>query len=1017
MAKKISALAAASAVNDADIFPFVQGGVTKKVSASALKKYVANNQFLPEGKYSPILFTKNHGYANRKPDNSRDVPLHDASAGANPNFPTARKASIAIVSVDGTVNGQTVTRGDILQANRHNPTTAEHWNIIRDSSAEFTAAVEAAQGSPIELNGTYLINDANPDAAVYITGNAYIFYNLNSTFLFQTVNDTYAATNTIQVQCTALAMGNYIEEQTGTGLQRASRFAVSPADAAKFSLNQMMIAVANVATPNTAASSSKSWLREPFRIQAIDLVAGYIYADKKLAWHDEIDDATLIYINSINTDRAVVVTGNITLGGAPSFVGESLGWWMTLNGDQVAATITGNSGSSRTITKANHRMKVGEYIQVGTVSGTLNTSCKITGVTTDTITFTVPTTEDWNDVPFSLGTSGTLYYRPAFVTTSSTTLGGALIAEHANGSHITIKTNKLWASGVRIRHSNYCTVNLESANANNPRTQNDNAVTGRLVYPSECYGGGENVFYLKGSGGRHIFTDNSASTSTAFNQARWFDLMGLSINVRVFIDGEEGADGGPADTHDGSRGAYIKAYVHNPSRQNSQASYQGFYGNVRGANENRLGSQKGGYEGLVFRKIPGPVNNVHKIDLKFSDMPWGNSNTMAVRAETLAAVTNKPKVIGKLDVKNCGRGFKIENGWDFNLEEFTHKDVAYAAGYVLSTAKFQASVMNLSYAANTTGLTTRFGFLMDDTAEFNFGVMNVTLGTAANPAELFTDNDGDAGKKVTIGVLNITAPTGVAMPNILEAGAEGNFTLKVGMVIFNGEVQNISTLTTKGDLLVRTATALARLPAGNPGNILTPNANDNEGLVWVPGRTPNIKSGRILTTPVGNSIAQNNIAADGIYFGLFYVHKRMSFSDFMFSVFTTTGGSFKVGLYPCAANTADVENRPTGVPLATGLVGPITTASTQAPQSVAMPLTLDPGYYWGAVLPNTLSSVNCSSTTAYGQILGAGNMTTHGGRISYTAAGLYAAGLPDLTGVPLTYTEGSTNPYLGLMIV
>ena len=974
--------------------------------------------FAPAGKYSPLVFTPNDGYANRQPSISRTVPLHDASSGAAPSFTTAKKRGIAVVSVAGTINGIAVSRGDLLMANRNSPTLVSHWDVVKDCSAEFVAAVEAAQGAPLELNGTYLINDANPDAPVNLIGDFYIFNNLDRSFLFQLANDTYATANTIQVKCSALGLGSYTEQTTLVALQRGSRFTLqTSADAANFSPGQMMTAYCDAVAPETAASSSKGYLRESFRIQAIDTASGYIYADKVLKWHTEIAGATNIYINSINSDRSVRIVGG-TIGGAPSFVGKSLGWNKTLRGDQETGTITANSGASRTINSPGHMLVAGLKVHVGSVSGTTHTTCPVTSVIdADNFTITIPTKQDWNNSAPGIGTSGSIYYRPAFVINNFVHLGGSLIVEHANNSYINVKTNRLWAAGVRIRHSSYCRTWVEGFNNNDPYTQNNNT-TGRLVYQGEDYGGSENWFDIKGQCGRHAFTSNSATTTQAFDATHWYDRSGNAVNTEVNID-EEGADGGGADTHPGANGVVIHSKSRRPNRQNYEGSYQGFGGNVRGSNETRYHRQTGGYEGVVLRAFENQAGSVHQLNLDINDIPYANSNTMAFRSEDYTAIGNKPRVSGKWKFKNVGRGFKIDDGGiDVRLSDFEHLDIALAAGYIVGTSKFHADVMHLGYVNNTSGQATRSGILMDGASEISAPIINLNLGATANPAAIFVDNDNIAGKKVTYGLLNITDPYGVGMPAIVTPGRGANFTVQGGIVIYNGAVQNISVqnmspITTKGDLLVRSATALQRLPVGLPGKLLVPNSNDANGVNWYASPRLNLKPGRILTSPIGNSLAANALNAGIQYFAYVYVHKRTTFSALMFATVAVTAASYNIGVYADAANNADVPSIPTGLPIAAVTVGPVTTTVATS-QSGAVAVTLDPGGYWMSIQPSVNGTINCSTSTAYGPLIGAGDMTTAGARISYTNA--FSNGLADLTSVTLVYTEGSTNPYLGLVV-
>lgn len=112
--------------------------------------------FQPSGKYSPLKMGQWDGWANGEPDDGT-AATHDASAGAVPSFTTAKKRQICIATVAGTLGGRTVSKGDLLMALRNNPTEAGHWAIIADSTAELEAALLAAEGSDVYMNGTFLL--------------------------------------------------------------------------------------------------------------------------------------------------------------------------------------------------------------------------------------------------------------------------------------------------------------------------------------------------------------------------------------------------------------------------------------------------------------------------------------------------------------------------------------------------------------------------------------------------------------------------------------------------------------------------------------------------------------------------------------------------------------------------------------------------------------------------------------------------------------------------------------------
>ena len=135
------------------------------------------------------------GWANGNSDGGT-AATHDASGGAVPSFTTAKRRSICIVTVAGTLGTATLNKGDLLMALKNNPTTAADWAVIADSTTEFNAAVEAAQGSPVALYGTFLLKTANPDAAINLIGDYTILNQCGYPAIYQSANNTRAALQT-----------------------------------------------------------------------------------------------------------------------------------------------------------------------------------------------------------------------------------------------------------------------------------------------------------------------------------------------------------------------------------------------------------------------------------------------------------------------------------------------------------------------------------------------------------------------------------------------------------------------------------------------------------------------------------------------------------------------------------------------------------------------------------------------------------------------------------------------------
>lgn len=923
--------------------------------------------FRPSDKFSPIVADVNAEWANGQDDVSRTIPTHDASAGAVPSYTTAKKGSFAIVTVAGTLGTKAVSKGDLLMAAKDNPTVATDWYPIRDCTSQFEDAVEAAGGGYLWLQGTYLLQNANPDAQIKLKGDFCILNRCGYPAINQTSNTTYATAATSNYQCSAVtkAIGN--DPVSGTSLQQSTRFTLSTiGNATNFKTGQMIKCFTDKATPETAALSAKVYVAECFKVQLVDTVNGYVYADRVLQMHPEVAAATNIYLHILNDDRAMKIEGALLMG-APTIIGESVGWWRTLVGDEVSSTITGNSGSDRTISRTAHNLIANQYVIVGTSSGTLHTTCKVKSVTNaNTFVITVPSTQDHSASSPSIGTSGTLYYAPAFVTSNfdSVTHGGSIQVLHANKSFIRYRVSKLWSSGVRPKFSNYCETYLEgSYNGNNPYTDNDN-VSGRLRYDYENYSGSQNKFYGRGVGtGRHMHADSTPDTSSAWAATMWTS-QGCNTGEWVELE-EESADGGGADTHQGNFGARIISRCKYPCVLPVSASYKGFGGNLRGSNEWRTHEQIGGFEGLILRKYEQQAGAMHRIDLDVRDIPYASTSNLAFRAESMTGLTVAPTVIGEWKIKNCGVGFKCDTGLVTRLQSLYHWDIAKRGGYLLGTTDFDGGDVTLDFRQNTSGEATRYAIFMEDTATFRATTMKVILGSANNPTEIFTDNDNDSGKTVNVGVLIISDPSNVGMPALVTAGRESNFTLNIGQIIYNGKT------------------------------ITAPNM-------------PGLKVGRYLVTPSFAAITSFTAATTDMYACPVFVNQRMTFSAVCFGVNgTATVLNVKVGIYK------DNGGEPGDIVSGSTATGGAYTDAADTNHEVALSanLVLNPGWYWVAMQTDQNQSLKGLGTAAGPATLGAGNMIQAGPRVSKTNT--YASGLPASFGTP-TYTENVGMVYLGL---
>ena len=175
--------------------------------------------FKPTGKYSTVrLNANNASWANGSPDIG-PAATHDASAGAVPTFTTARRGQMCVATVAGTIGGRTVLAGDLLIANRNNPTAAGHWDIVTDCTAEFEAAVVAAEGAPLFMPGTYLLDTADSARMpMNIEGEPTIFNRLgkpaiwtrDNDYITDGTDDRTVPTSTSTLSTTSLSIGDTV---------------------------------------------------------------------------------------------------------------------------------------------------------------------------------------------------------------------------------------------------------------------------------------------------------------------------------------------------------------------------------------------------------------------------------------------------------------------------------------------------------------------------------------------------------------------------------------------------------------------------------------------------------------------------------------------------------------------------------------------------------------------------------------------------------------------------------------
>jgi len=686
--------------------------------------------FAPNKKYSPLKMYANDGYANGNDDTGTPA-THDASAGAVPSFTTAKKRSICVVTVAGTLGGNAVAKNDLLMALQDNPTTADHWAIIGDSTAEFTAAVQAAQGSPVALYGTYLLKTANPDAAINLVGEYTILNLCGYPAIYQSANNTRAALQTPRQVAAAgvgVATGIDVDDEIGTTLQTVSYFQlVNTADAVNFPLHKT-VEIFTDAVHVAEDGSSKGYISNVGRVTSVDLTNGIIYLDRVIKYHNKIANAANIYAIPLHEDRGIKIREGALFMGAPTIQGGEVGWWLTLDGSTFRAGTISGSGSTRTITYTGPNL---EYlplqgIRIGLVSGTPESSCTVasfsynSGTGVNTIVINVTSSNDKGQA-YTAPTSGTIYFNPAWWTSNFDTLthGRALILQQAHGSTVKMEAARLWAGAVGIRFTHYSTVKVNVQKVVNIGT----GISGkswRLTYIAETYSACRNEIEVIaegiGAGGRHPYTTSSGTTSTAWAATHWQFRSGCTCENRVYIK-SRGDTGPAADTHAMTNGDQITSDVEYPTSYNTAHSYRGIGAQGRSENTIFRHKQRGGQVGLRiaagsdYAREAGSVDNV---DLDISDLPMragahgfngdGSGNmsyglwVQSQAGYTGGAAGERTLTEGRVVLKNAGCGFSFEANTTGKFTSISHQDVGYALGWVQDAANVYAERVGADYS-------------------------------------------------------------------------------------------------------------------------------------------------------------------------------------------------------------------------------------------------------------------------------------------------------------------------------
>lgn len=341
-----------------------------------------------------------------------------------------------------------------------------------------------------------------------------------------------------------------------------------------------------------------------------------------------------------------------------------------------------------------------------------------------------------------------------------------------------------------------------------------------------------------------------------------------------------------------------------------------------------------------------------------------------VNIDDQTGILYKPAIdISNWNATKVGKVFLIEEYGVMNIGPGSAQDIDWIGDvYGGATANVYGSTSydfrNSSKAAAHTVWALRSDATAGGSTVRHSGCMTIFKGNAANkPTEVFNEIDTTATKYYYAPCIHETNESGTTLTSLLESGA----------------------------------------------TTLSPLTNTSE--YYGSRFRAKVPSGRYLVGPTGTSISTGNGTADVLYLVPFHVPERQTFTDIGFSTVVVTNGLYKTGIY------RELNGRATGSPITGTTVtsGSITTGSaTQQNNTFSSAVTLDPGNYFMGIVPAVTGTMNLTSSFTYSPFVGSTDTQGYTGRISYTSAGLYTAGLIDLTNISLTYTDGSGSPLLGL---
>lgn len=701
-----------------------------------------------------------------------------------------KRGDLAIIANAGTVNGVAVAKSDLLHAMIDNPVNLTDWAIIKDCTAELQAHfTDHAQA--VFPTGTVLCgNNGDPGRIDYALlperpFQTTILHPLDKSIIYDEVSalaDLQA--NSYQAQIESLTLERYTDS-AGQSVDYCSTFTlVSGADMARFPIGAIVEFFSDIEMNFTKNSSKKARLGVAWRVLGVDVAARKLYMHGRIPLHEQFEaglaGSNSIYATLIPEGRHVQV-GQFIVTAAPTYVGNSVGWYQTLRGKAETVTITagGNVDERVLIYPSAHHLKLDDMVtlDVGSIGGT---SVEVLSVESATqVTVSIPDTDD-RDNAVSVPSSGSIDSRPAFDRRNNQTHGASFNISYKPFSRFEHHIDRSWAAGLLPQHCHFGQyVYANTKDLPNHLTYNEN-LAGRIGYNVNIYActffeiiGHRNI------GGRHGgFTTGAPETTNFVPSEPW----NYGVTIHPIIDaGRSYLDIGiPYDEHEDCIYSLIKnCSAFYPMKGAYEGSYNGYGVQFRGMGGSLIDYyQRGGNNGVrvqaVDRSFVAPIT-FHNVLIE--DTTDDGNDGAAMRCEDHRGKDNPPILVGDFNAHNCGVGWWQRGGVTANMDRLTVTSVREKGMTLEENDIFYADHVKLDFFIKPylTG-NSRNGIVMESNAKFHADKLTIVRGSeASHPSSILIANDSITGKLVDIGELVMRDPSDLGPLRLMRPEHVGRF--------------------------------------------------------------------------------------------------------------------------------------------------------------------------------------------------------------------------------------------------